>query len=487
MSRDAINGLEPKTVWERFYEITRVPRPSKKEEKIRQYLADFAVKAGLNYRVDKAGSILILVPGSPGKENAPVTVLQAHMDMVCEKDKSARINFEEDPLEIHRDGDWIAATGTTLGADDGIGVAAALAIATDSDSVHGPLELFFTVDEETGLTGANCLEKDFISGNYLLNLDSEDDGIFYVGCAGGLDTEGIYDIVRVQCPEGLKPFSVLVHGLKGGHSGMEINSGRANALKLLARFLYEIQDLSYSIGSIYGGSKRNAIPREAEAILLIRQEDLAALRLKAEKITSDLRDQYKKTDPDLEIVIGQTDAEMKEVFSPEFGRNILRALMAMPHGVQAMSPEIAGLVETSTNLATLSIGDKLIIGTSQRSSIESAKTGIAEEVASVIELSGGKVHFSDGYSGWQANLSAELLSIAKSVFVELFGHQAELKAIHAGLECGIFKSKLPELEMLSFGPTVKGAHSPEERVSIETVSRFYCLIKGILQKISEQL
>jgi len=488
MSKSAIEGLEPKLVWEYFYGITQVPRPSKKEEKIRAHVREFATKNNFEFDEDEVGNIVIKVPATPGYENAPTIVLQGHLDMVCEKNKGTDHDFENDPIEIMRDGDWITANETTLGADNGIGVAAAMAAATDNSVTHGPLELLCTIDEETGMTGVNALRSDFITGKTLLNLDSEEDGTFYVGCSGGQDTRGVFKVDYSDADTSLTAYELMITGLKGGHSGLDIANGRANAIRLLAQLLNRLQaEVRFDLSSISGGSLRNAIPREAEVTILLDSEKEAKVKEIIDRFISDTLLEFKVNDPGLEIKFEKKNSDSNKVFTKEFVNNLIKVLLATPHGIMAMSPDIPGLVETSTNLATIEVADdQLIIGTSQRSAIDSAKWNISNAVRAVFELGGAvSVDTGDGYPGWQPNMDSQLLKISKEVYKEMFNSEPEIKAIHAGLETGLLGSKYPGLDMISFGPTIEGAHSPDERLNIPATAKFYDLLKGILLRYTK--
>ncbi len=492
MPKSAINNLKPEMLWERFYEITRVPRPSKKEEKIRSYLRELLIGLNVEFEEDEIGNIVVRIPASKGYEKSPIVILQAHVDMVCEKNKSKKHDFDNDPIEIIRDNNWIKADGTTLGADNGIGVAAALATINDTNSIHGPLEILLTVDEETGLTGATNVKKGFIKGKILLNLDSEEDGVFYIGCAGGVDTVGEFNLEMEKAPKNYQIYNLFVTGLKGGHSGMEINQGRGNAIKILARLLRNLNDLTqkgdltkFYVSKIEGGKLRNAIPREAEALILIEPKDEDKLRTFLEDFHSQIFEELKKTDNKLNFIFENSNESSKDIIKPAILDKIIDTLVALPTGVISMSPDIHDLVETSTNLATVFTKDgKVIIGTSQRSSVESERTYIAQNVRAIFGLAGAVIRVNDGYPGWKPNLDSKILRIAKEVYRNMFGEEPEVKAIHAGLETGILGAKNPGLDMVSFGPTIKGAHSPEERVSIESTEKFYELLKGILEKVA---
>ncbi len=486
MGKEAIEGLKPKILWEIFYDITQVPRPSKKEEKIREFIRGFAKKHSLDFTEDSAGNIVVDVPATPGKETAAGVILQGHIDMVCEKNKDKAHNFETDPLEILRDGDWIKADGTTLGADNGIGVAAALAVALDEEAVHGPMQILCTVDEETGMTGASALNADAISGKYLLNLDSEEDGVFYVGCAGGQDTVGKLKIEWTEPDAGFSPYELVVTGLSGGHSGLDIHRGRANSIKLLAYLISKLPSDKFQLYEINGGSLRNAIPREAYVKILLAPDAADNVKSIVERFQKETLLEYKVSDPGLSVKFQPINESVSSVYSKDFFNTLLNVLLALPHGVIAMSKEIDGLVETSTNLATVSVKEgAVVIGTSQRSSIESAKNNISESVAAVFRLAGVETETGDGYPGWTPNMDSELLKISKGVYKNLFGDEPEVKAIHAGLETGLLGSKFKQLDMISFGPTIQGAHSPTERVNIPAVDKFYSLLKNILAELAK--
>ncbi len=488
MSKVAIEGLEPKLVWEYFYGITQVPHPSKKEEKIRVHVKEFATSNNFDFVEDEVGNIVIKVPATPGYENAPTIVIQGHIDMVCEKNKGTEHDFENDPIKIYRDGDWITAEGTTLGADNGIGVAAGMAAATDPSVTHGPLELLCTVDEETGMTGVNALQPGFITGRTLLNLDSEEDGAFYVGCSGGQDTRGYFNPEYRESNKNLVSYELMLTGLKGGHSGLDVANGRANAIRLLAQLLNRIEaEIDFELSAISGGSLRNAIPRESEVIMLINPADETKVKEISDKFIADTLLEFNVNDPGLEILFTKKDLNAEKVFTKEFVSNLIKVLLATPHGITAMSPDIPGLVETSTNLATLGIIDnQLVIGTSQRSAIDSAKWNISNMVKAIFELGGAvRVDTGDGYPGWQPNMKSKLLKVAKEVYNEINNSEPEIKAIHAGLETGLLGAKYPGIDMISFGPTIEGAHSPDERLNIPATLKFYNLVKAILLKYTK--
>ena len=485
MANTAVAELEPKHLWKRFYEITQVPRPSKKEEKIRAHLRELLKKLNTEFKEDGIGNIVALVPATSGYENAPTVVLQGHVDMVCEKNKDKKHDFENDPINVSIKDGWVVADGTTLGSDNGIGVAAGLSIITDPDVIHGPIEILMTVDEETGLTGANNLEPGFITGKILLNMDSEEDGAFYVGCAGGVDTVATFDIKAEKKNPSTRAYELHVTGLKGGHSGLDIIEGRANAIKILGRALKQLEKFDYNIAVIEGGSLRNAIPREAEAVLSLSEKDFQEAEGVITEFQKVIKSEFRTVDKGIKFFIKKTDLEFENVFTEEFTKEIVDVILALPHGVISMSQDIPGLVETSTNLATINLTDgKVRIGTSQRSSVDSAKEYIANSVTAVFNLTNASVEAGDGYPGWKPNMDSELLKVSRKVFKELYGKEPEIKAIHAGLECGILEGKNPGMDMISFGPTIQNAHSPDEKVNIETVAKFYDLLKGILKEFA---
>lgn len=482
-----LKGLYPEKVWYYFEEICKYPRPSKKEGKIAAYLLSFGKEHGLETTTDAAGNVLIRKPATKGKENLKPVILQSHIDMVCEKNSDTVHDFENDPIRPYISDGWVKAKGTTLGADDGIGIAAQLAILESKTVEHGPIECLFTVDEETGLTGAFALKPGFLQGSILLNLDSEDEGQLYIGCAGGKDTVATFTYNKEKTNRSTIAFKIMISGLKGGHSGDDINKGLANSNKLLTRLLWKCNQFGIRISSIDGGNLRNAIPREAYAIVTIPESSknrLLAYVIDYEKI---IRNEYKVTEPNIKV-------SCESVPLPEFiidsqtTDNLLNALYACPHGVIAMSAEMPGLVETSTNLATIKmIDDNIIrIGTSQRSSIDSAKQDITDMVASVFLLANARIQHGEGYPGWQPNINSEILNITKTSYKNLFSKEPKVLAIHAGLECGLIGEKFPGMDMISFGPTLRGVHSPDEKLNIETVGKFWDLIIEVLKNIPKK-
>jgi len=480
-----LSNLEPKVVWEYFEDICQIPRQSKKEEKIIQFLLDFGKANNLETKKDEIGNVLISKPGTPGKENIQTVVLQSHIDMVCEANEGTNHNFETDPIRPRIDGEWVKATETTLGADDGIGVAAQMAILTSTDIEHGPVECLFTVDEETGLSGAFALQSSFFEGKILINLDSEDEGELFIGCAGGIDTLATFDYDEEAIPENHIGIKITVKGLNGGHSGDEIDKGLGNSLKIMNRFLWNASnEIDLRIGDFDGGKARNAIPREAFAHITIHKHEKDALMDLFNEYAPAVKNELAVTEPKLELEIQEADLP-KFVIDEDTQFALLNALYACPHGVFAMSMDIEGLVETSTNLASIKFieDNQIFITTSQRSSIETAKYDIASKVESVFRLAGATVKHGDGYPGWKPNTNSEIMKITEKSYEKLFGVKPIVRAIHAGLECGLFLEKYPYLDMISFGPTIKGAHTPEERINIETNQKFWDLLLDVLKNI----
>lgn len=480
-----ITDLQPNEIWKYFDEITQVPRPSKKEGKIVKYLEDFAKKHQLEAVKDEADNILIRKDATPGQEHLPTIVLQSHVDMVCEKNKATVHDFENDPIKTYIEGDWVKAKGTTLGADDGIGMAAQLAILASSDIEHGKLECLFTTDEETGLSGAFALKKDFLTGKTLINLDTEEEGEFYIGCAGGKDTAATFVYKDEMPAEDYFWFKVQVKGLKGGHSGGEIHLGLGNANKILVRYLYALnKNYPVYIATIDGGHLRNAIAREAYAIagIPIAAKEQAAINLNI--LAADVEAELKTNDPDVKLVLESVDAPEKCI-EKAVSDQLIKALYACPHGVMGMSFEIPGLVETSTNLASVKMPqpNTVLVGTSQRSSTNSLKVDVGNMVQSVFLLAGAEVKSSDGYPGWKPNPNSKILTVAEETYLRLYGKKPEIKAIHAGLECGLFLEKYPYLDMISCGPTILGAHSPNERIQISTVGKWWAFLLELIKNI----
>ncbi len=485
---DLLLSLQPEKVWSYFREITLIPRPSKQEERINQYLIDFAIKHQLQHAQDEVGNVFIYKKAMPGYEHLKTTVLQSHVDMVCEKNSDKIHDFSTDPIEVRLVDGWVKANGTTLGADDGIGVAAQLAILASDDIPHGPIECLFTVDEETGLTGAFGLSNEALKGKILLNLDSEDEGELFIGCAGGKDTVIELPYSKEACPEGMKAFMLNISGLKGGHSGDDIHKGLGNANKLLNRILYASEkQFQIRIAHIEGGNLRNALAREASATVVVSQANAEKFEALVAELKASICNEFAVTEPLLAITLTRVANVPSEVVVFADQQKLLRSLYACPHGVIAYSQTIPGFVETSTNLASIRMeADYFLITTSQRSSLESAKEDIANMVKATFELAGAKVTQSNGYPGWAPNPESEIREITVASYLNLFNEQPQVKAIHAGLECGLIGDKYPGMDMISYGPTIKGAHSPDERIEISSVQKFWDLTLDILKNIPSE-
>lgn len=481
-----LDKLQPQPIWNFFEDICQVPRPSKKEGKIRQFLLDFAAKNNLKAKTDEAGNLLICKPATPGRENTPTIVLQSHLDMVCEKNSDKNFDFDTDSIVPVIDGAWVKADGTTLGSDNGIGIAAQMAVLAATDLEHGPIECLFTVDEETGLSGAFALKSNFISGKILINLDSEDEGELFIGCAGGIDTLGELEVEKEKTPGNSFALKIMVRGLWGGHSGDDINKGRGNANKILARFLWTaIRKFGVRLADFNGGNLRNAIAREASAVVIVPHVQKEQLVAELNMYSADVEFEYERTEPNL-VVDHSSTILPEKVLTQASQEKLLNMLYACPHGVLEMSTRMKDMVETSTNMASVKFinNNTVLVTTSQRSEIESRKYFASEMVRSVFELAGAEVKNSDGYPGWTPNPNSHILKIAVDSYERLFGKSPKVRSIHAGLECGLFLEKYPELDMVSFGPTIRNAHSPDERIEIETVSKFWSHLTDVLKNIS---
>ena len=479
----ALANLEPKEIWRHFDEIAKIPRASTKEAKAREYVLGIAKRLGLKAAQDAVGNVVISKPARPGREGAPMSVLQGHLDMVCEKNEGTPFNFETDAIKIVRDGDWLKADGTTLGADNGVGVAAALAVMESTDINHGAIEFVFTIDEETGLTGAAEFPGGVLKSRYFFNLDNEEKGTLCIGCSGGLNTTARKKIALKPATAN-KAFRIKVSGLKGGHSGVDIHLGRGNAIRILAKSLQSVLDkLPLEIADIKGGSARNVIPREAAAIVVIdgsKEQELRSLLKAAE---AEHRTDLGGFDPDLQITLEAAE-KPGQAIDHEDAVRVVDLLASYHHGVLAMSPDIPGLVQTSTNLATISIkGDQAEIGSSQRSAIESSKRAAARMVATASRLAGFEVEHSGGYPGWKPEPNGEIVTKLKKIYEQTFHAEPKLIAMHAGLECGVIGEKYKGMQLISFGPQIESPHSPNERVQISSVEAFWKYLKAVLEGI----
>ena len=480
-----LDALQPAEVWRHFEDICQIPRPSKKEDQIIAFLIEFGKRNNLETKRDEIGNVLIKKPATPGKENLKTVVLQSHMDMVCEKNNETEHNFDTDAIVPWIDNGWVKAKGTTLGADDGIGMAAEMALLTSNDIEHGPIECLFTVDEETGLSGAFALQPGFFDGKILLNLDSEDEGELFIGCAGGIDTLATMEYQKEEIPAGHFAIRIDVKGLLGGHSGDEINKGRGNSNKILNRFLWQInKKYDIRLNDFNGGNLRNAIPREAFAIITLPSEFKENVRVDLNIYAAEMEQVWDINEPKLKITLESVD-KPDFVIDRQTSNNLFDALYACPHGVFAMSSKMPGMVETSTNLASVKFteNENILITTSQRSDVDSEKYNIAQMVGSALTMGGAKIEHTDGYPGWAPNPNSEILTVAAESYERLFEVKPIIRSIHAGLECGLFLEKYPEMDMISFGPTLRDVHSPDERINIETVDKFWKHLVDILQNI----
>lgn len=481
-----LSSLQPKELWKHFDKILSIPHCSGNEEQLAEYLLAYAKNQKLQAEKDSNGNVVIHVPATPGHENAPVVVLQGHMDMVGEKNSDIDHDFFKDPISVELNGEWVTAKGTTLGADNGIGLAAALALVESEGVVHGPLELLFTVDEEVGLTGAGKLEPGFLEGKMMLNLDSEELGAVYIGCSGGGDSTITLPVETVDAPAGTKGFVLKVSGLKGGHSGIDIHENRGNAIKILTRVLLEaLKTQPCHLAGLRGGSKRNAIPREAEAELMVLETGVEEFAEIIGGETAKIKEELGSLESDLAVVIQPAEQPFNKVLDTKSQETVLVLIRDLPHGVEAMSKDIEGLVETSNNVATVSTGgDGFVIGTSTRSSIAEDLQKLRDKIRSISEAAGAAVEENIPYPGWKPNLESELLSTVKLVHKKEFGKEPELKAIHAGLECGIIGEKFPGMDMISIGPWIEHPHSPGERVNFPSVETFWKLLTAVLAELA---
>lgn len=484
-----ITDLQPKLVWECFDEITKVPRPTHHLEKMKKFLMDWAEKHNIPYSVDEVGNVVMRKAATPGHENAPTVILQGHQDMVAEKNSGKQHDFLNDPITTIVDGDWVRADGTTLGADNGLGCATAMAVLLDNSLEHGPIEALFTVDEEQGLIGANGLQPGFVTGSILLNLDSEEMGQLVIGCAGGKVTECVNKIDYIDTPDGLVWYNVALRNFKGGHSGMEINLGRGNANQQLCRFLWELwngEDLSLLyLADIQGGGLANAIPREAMAVVGVSESEKDLFEIKVKEFSEMLHAEYLLTEgTDFSFESEKVNAPSKVILDSD-AYFLISSVFSCPNGVQSMSKAVEGLVETSCNLASVKIENSIVkVTVHQRSSVDSRRDEIADRVKSLFQMVGYDVTFDDAYVGWAPNPDSKVLHMAVDSFKSLFGKSPKIEALHAGLECGLFLEKMPELDMISFGPTLKDIHSPSEKAYIPSVKEFWDFLCDLLKRLS---
>ncbi len=479
---NAIANLSPQIVWKNFYELTKIPRPSKFELEAAKYICDFGKNLGLESFQDEVGNVIIRKPATPGMEDRMGIILQAHIDMVPQKNNDVEHDFKKDPIQPRIVGNMVYATGTTLGADNGLGCAVAMAVLEQNDLVHGPIEVLITIDEETGMTGARALKPGVLKGDILINLDSETEGELYVGCAGGLDCSATFTYTTEAVPAGYVGQALNVKGLVGGHSGMDIILYRANANKVLTRALLPLlRDLDARLISIEGGNMRNAIPREGVAYIALPEAKLADAKALVAKVEAEVKVEYAATDKDAKVFL--EDAPIAgEAICQQVALNLCKALYACPSGVERMSDAMPGLVETSNNMAIVkSENGTISVHSLMRSSVDTAKDDLAEKMRAVFELAGAQVEFRGGYSGWAPNMASPILKEMKSVYEKLYGKQPAVMAIHAGLECGILGGTYPNWDMVSCGPTIFSPHSPDERVEIDSVGKWWDFVVEVLK------
>jgi dipeptidase D len=481
--RSVLENLEPKAVWKYFDVIANTPRPSTKEEKLRNIIIGEAKRLGLPYEVDKAGNLVVRKPAAKGRESAPTTALQGHLDMVCEKNEGTPFDFDKDAIDIVRKGEWLYANETTLGSDNGIGVAAALAVMESTDIAHPAMEFIFTIDEETGLTGAAEFAEGVLKSKYFLNLDNEEKGTICIGCAGGVNTK-TFTTVKLRAPKQSAAYKIKVLGLRGGHSGVDIHLGRGNAVRILGRALQTVNEkVNLELAELKGGSAHNAIPREAWAIVTADASKEAELKKVVAQFAADMKGDLGSFDPDVQLSV-ESVAAPKQVFEDADARRVVSLIATLHHGILAMSPDIPGLVQTSTNVATVSTnGDRVEIITSQRSAIAPSRDMAARVVATVCKMAGFEVQHSGGYPGWKPEPNSDLVKVARKVSEKVHGHDPKLIAMHAGLECGVIGEKNPGMQMISFGPQIENPHSPNERVEIESVAGFWNMLKSLLEAV----
>jgi dipeptidase D len=479
-----IETLAPTGIWKNFKNITQIPRPSKREARMVEFVKKFGENLKLETLVDAVGNVVIRKPATPGMENRKGVIFQAHLDMVPQKNSDKQHDFEKDPIDAYIDGDWVKADGTTLGADNGIGVAAMLSVLESKELLHGPIEALFTIDEETGMTGAFELQPGQLKGDILLNLDSEDEGELYIGCAGGMDGNIEFDYIAEKVPSGYVPYMIKISGMKGGHSGIDISLGRGNSNLVIFRLFWKAErTVGLRLCETEGGNMRNAIPREAQARVIIPEiMERAFLKLVAE-YTLTVKKELTATEPDLRIEWAKTD-KPERIMQADLQKRLIAAVYCCPNGTIRMTDGIPGLVETSTNLAIVkSTGDKINVNCLLRSSVNSAKENLADSMRALFEMAGAKVSFTGSYPGWKPNMDSSIMKTMDKVYKARYGAALEIKAIHAGLECGIIGGVYPNLDMVSFGPTIRHPHSPDEKVNVPSVQKFWDFLVDTLKNI----
>jgi dipeptidase D len=482
----AFETIEPNNLWKHFAEFLKIPHCSGNEKALGDYIIAFAESKGLEWKRDKVGNVLISKPGSPGHENSVGVILQGHLDMVCEKNSDVSHDFGKDPINVNMEGEWIQAEGTTLGADNGVGACAALAVIEDDTLVHPPIECLFTVDEETGLTGATKIQPGFLKGKNLLNLDSEDEGEFTIGCAGGADTLISLPLQKENFNSG-EVYKIKLSGFRGGHSGIDINQGRANAIKLLARILWQVSsaEVPYRLVSIEGGNLRNAIPREAWALVILESSEKDRFSSTSESAFEKIKEEYMSVETEAAFSFEKSDEPTKTGLTHDSQNKLINLLFTLPHGVITMHPQMEGLVETSTNLAVIHTHEASAeIICSTRSSVASALEATRDMLVAISSFVSANVVLEEGYPGWTPNLQSPLLQTMKDIYKKTFDKEAHVAAVHAGLECGIIGEKFPGMDMISFGPTIEHPHSPDERVHVGTVGKFWTFLTNVLAELA---
>ncbi len=484
---EEIKNLKPEAIWKNFYALTQIPRPSKKEEKVAAFIKDFGKKLNLETLEDETGNIVIRKPATPGYENRKTIILQGHLDMVPQKNNDTQHDFETDPIDAYVDGEWVTARGTTLGADNGMGVAAAMGVLEAKDLEHGPIEALFTVDEETGMTGAFGLKEGFLEGDILMNMDSEDEGELYIGCAGGMDTVATFHFTPEKNPSGMKTMEIIVKGLKGGHSGLDIHLGRGNAIKLINRLLWEAdRQFGIRIVSFNSGDVRNAIPREGHAIVAVPENQAEAFKAFATEYEKTIQSELKTPEPNVVLELAEVEAA-GEVIDIQTQKGLLNALYGIPNGVISYIADMPEVVETSTSTGVIKFdGHTITVVSLQRSSVDSRKDDLGNMIRAIFEMAGAEVEHAGSYPGWNPDVHSPILASMKDVYNDAFGKVPEVKVIHAGLECGLIKAVYPNLDAISFGPTIRFPHSPDEKVNIETVQKFWDFVVHTLKSVPEK-
>lgn len=484
---EEIKKLQPEKLWKSFYELTQIPRPSKKEEAVANFVKDFGKKLGLETKEDETGNIVIKKPATKGYEDRETAILQGHLDMVPQKNNDVKHDFEKDPIDAYIDGEWVTAKGTTLGADNGMGVAAAMAVLEDDTLEHGPIEAFFTVDEETGMTGAFGLKEGFLEGDVLINMDSEDEGELYIGCAGGMDTIATFSFEETDTPAGTKAYKINAKGLKGGHSGLDIHLGRGNAIKIINRLLWESnRKFNIQVAEFNSGDVRNAIPREGEALVVVPENNAGDFESFVKEFNDTVKCEVKSVEPGLVVSCTATDSPAK-VMDKKTQDALLNALYGIPNGVMTMIADMPDVVETSTSTGVIKTENgKVTIVSLQRSSVDSRKVDLGNMIRAIFEQAGADVEHKGAYPGWNPDVNSPVLGTMKKVYDKEFGKVPAVKVIHAGLECGLIKAVYPNLDAISFGPTIRYPHSPDEKVNIETVQKFWDFLIYTLKEMPKK-